>query len=373
MLFGSIPGLNQVKQPLIRAVERSHVAHTLLFEGKAGGGALAMALAFATYVHCENRGKDDACGTCASCAKMQKLAHPDLHLIFPVVSGNARETGSEALMPQWREFIRVSPYQTLPEWLEYIGGDSKQGNIPVKESRNILQKLTLKAFESAYKILVIWKAELMNTESANALLKILEEPAPKTLFLLVTDQADKLLTTILSRAQRVHVPVFSDTEVAEYLQKELKIEDEHRIRQIAYLSDGNLAVARRLTQTGTVDRSGWFAEWMRHCYKHSYSELLKMADAFDAMPIEKEKMLLEYSLGMFRDISLLLNDGEELLRVTDEERTFVTNFSKVINPWKLEGMVIEITKAGYHIERNVRAKMVFLDLSLTLAGYFRSK
>lgn len=372
MLFREIPGLDHIKSTLIRSVQNSHLAHALLFDGSAGGGGLALAIAFATYINCENRNETDACGECASCVKMNKLIHPDFHFIFPVttskkVNGNT----SEAFLPLWRTFLLETPYRMLPEWLDYINAENKQGNISVEEARGILRKLSVKSYEGEYKILLLWKPEIMNASSANALLKILEEPPYKTLFLLVSDQSEKLLTTIISRTQRVAVPAFSDLEVKDFLKQQSV--NESVAGQIAYLCDGNLSEALRLVSETADNRSAWFAEWMRYCYRFDISNLVRLADNFDSLNKEKQKGLFEYALRLFRDMLIWSQGASELLRVPEEELTFVQNFSKAVNFEALENMVQEVNVAYYHIERNVRAKMVFLDLSLTIAPFFQRR
>lgn len=240
MFFSDLPGLNETKTTLRRAVRQSHVAHALLFDGPPGGGGLALALALATYVNCENRSEEDSCGVCASCVKMNKLVHPDLHSIFPLPrSPKSGEDLLGELTPDWRAFLGESTFRTLPEWLVHIKAtNNQQGIIPIKEARAIIGKLSLKAFEAEYKIMILWQPELMNLSAANALLKILEEPPAKTLFLLVTEQSDDLITTIISRTQRLVIPTFRDEDVVEYLQKQHNT-DETRARRIAYLCDGN--------------------------------------------------------------------------------------------------------------------------------------
>ena len=372
MLFNDIPGLEDVKTTLRRSVQQNHVAHALLFDGGSGGGGLALALAFATYVNCEEPQSLDSCGSCASCTKMKKLVHPDLHSIFPLPRA-AKE--SEDLMgeltPQWRTFVQESPFRVLQEWLAHINAtQNQQGIIPIKEARSIIGKLSLKAFEAEYKVMVVWQPELLNLQAANALLKILEEPPQKTLFLLVTEQSDRLLTTILSRVQRIVVPTFTDEDVRNYL-KQHHSADETRAKQIAYLCDGNLSEARQLMLENVDERPAWFAEWMRLCYKKDLIALVKLADSFDSMSKEKQKGLFDYSLRLFRDMLVWTQGAGELLRVPDEELSFVQNFSKAVPLSSLEQMVVEINEAYYHTERNVRAKMVFLDLSLTLAQLFQ--
>ncbi len=373
MQFSDIPGGEHVKSTLVRSVKNNHVAHAQLFEGKTGGSALAMALAFAKYINCEEKSDADSCGRCASCIKTEKLVHPDLHMIFPiatskVVNGN----NSDAFLPYWRKFIAESPYRSLPDWLEYINAENKQGNIPVEESRNILKKLYLKSFEGEYKILVIWKAEIMNIASANALLKILEEPPEKTLFLLVTDQADKLLTTILSRTQRVMIPALTDDEVSNYLQKNSDI-NPATASEIAFVSDGNLSQALSMLGENTDERHVWFADWMRACFRNDVNQLVRQADEFDSLSKELQKGIFDYSLRLFRDMFIWMHDARPLLRVKDDQLGFVKNFSKTIDQASLEKMVQEVNEAYFHVERNVRAKMVFLDLSLTLSMFFKKQ
>lgn len=371
MLFKDIPGLDPVKQILRQSVQRSQVAHALLFDGHNGSGALAMALAFSTYINCENRGENDSCGECPSCIKMKKLVHPDMHFIFPVAKTKMQDVAtSDAFLPLWRKFIDQSPFISFSEWLDFIEAENKQAIISVDEARNVLRKLSLKSYEGEYKILIIWKPELMNISSANALLKILEEPPAKTLFLLVSDQIDKLLVTILSRTQRIRIPSFSDEEMQQYLSSHYGLNTE-KARQITYLSEGDMSTARLLMQENVDGRPAFFSEWMRNCYKKDIQQLIKTADIFDGFNKESQKMLLEYSLEMFRDMMISLQDASELVRVPEEEFEFVKNFSRTVNFHSLEIMIQETNDAYFHIERNVRAKMVFLDISFAIANSFR--
>lgn len=379
MQFSEIIGHNETKRALIRAVQTNHLAHAQLFDGPPGSANLALALAFATFVNCEDRqeGPDDladSCGRCASCIKMQKLVHPDLSIVFPVAGSKVT---SETLMADFRKFVLQHPYRVLDEWLAAVG--IKQGNIPVEEARELMGKLSLKAYEGAYKIVLIWCAENLHTATANALLKLLEEPPAQTLFLLVTNQADKLLITILSRTQRVAVQAFSDEEVTTHLRQHLNL-PEKRARQLAYLADGNLSEAIRLSEEEpeknegdpASDRHGWFAEWMRLCYRQDLIALVKQADVFDALGKEKQRGLLDYSMSLCRDLFLWKHGVNDLLRLPDEERTFVENFSKVLTSEHLENMVGQLNDAVFHIERNVRAKMVMMDLSLSFSSLIRN-
>ena len=382
MLFNEIIGQDETKQLLLRSVQTNHLAHALLFDGPTGSANLTLALALAQYVNCEDRQQsgipaDDACGRCASCIKIRKLVHPDLHMVFPVAN-LAKGKTSEAYLADWRTFLLDTPYRTLPDWLETVGADNKQGNISAEEARNILQKLSLKAYEGAYKIMLIWLPELMNVASANALLKVLEEPPAQTLFLLVTNQPDKLLITILSRTQRIAVRAFTDEEVTTHLRQHLNL-DETTARRIAYLADGNLAKALTIANQDSAqarnaasDNHTWFADWMRTCYRQDLIALVKQADQFDGFSKEKQKGLLDYSIRMYRDLFLWQQGASALLRLPDEELVFVKNFVKILTIQHIEQIVADLNEAAYHLERNARAKMIMLDMSLTFSRLIRT-
>ena len=258
-----------------------------------------------------------------------------------------------------------------------MGGDNKQGNISAEEARNILQKLSLKAYEGAYKVMIIWLPELMNVTSANALLKVLEEPPAQTLFLLVTNQPDKLLITILSRTQRVAVRAFTDEEVATHLRQQQNL-DETTARRIAYLADGNLAEALCLSEqdgkgAGMSQQHAWFAEWMRDCYSQKLVKLVKQAEQFDGFPKEKQMGLFDYSINFCRNLFLWHQGAGELLRLPDDELKFLKGFAPYLTTAHIEHMVADLNEAASHLERNARAKMILLDLSLTFSRLIRTK
>lgn len=366
MLFQEITGLNDVKQSLIQAITSNHVAHAQLFHGAEGSANLALALAYATYINCENKQPDDACGRCPNCTKMSKLAHPDVNYIFPTAGGKA--VLSENFMLQWSAFVKETPYGNLSDWLERIA--VKQGNIPAEESRQLIQKLSLKSYEGGYKIVIIWQAEMLNISAGNALLKILEEPPEQTLFLLVANSADKLLTTIISRTQRIAIRNFTDEEIIAYLSQNQAITSE-RAKQVAYLSEGNLNYALEIVNKTEDDQHAWFANWMRMCYVLDVLKLVPMADDFDTKGKEYQKAMLEYGLSIFREIFLYKNGGENLIRLEGEELIFVQKFSNVLKINNLEQITTLLSESHYHIERNGRAKIIFLDISLAIARLMR--
>jgi DNA polymerase-3 subunit delta' len=253
----------------------------------------------------------------------------------------------------------------------HIEAESKQGNISVEESRNVIQTLSLKSFEAEYKILLIWLPEMMNLQSANALLKILEEPPQKTLFLLVSNDQKSLLATILSRVQRVQIPAFSDEEIYEYLKNRLDLE-EAKAQEITYLVDANLNEALRLSQESyTKDHHLFFRDWMRACYKKDLNDLVKRADEFASMTKEAQKSLFQYGLGVCRETLLLQNSNEALLRLSGEKLEFIRGFAKTMNFEKIALLYQQLNEAYYHIERNASPKITFVDVSLHLIKIMR--
>lgn len=362
MLFKEIIGLDSTKKGLIKAVRDNHVAHAQLFHGAEGSAALAMALSFATYLNCEDKQEEDSCGKCASCLKMSKYAHPDVNYIFPTAGG--KKVLSENFMSEWRSFLSENPFGDLSSWLEKIS--IKQGNIPVEEARQLILNLSLKSYEGGYKIVIIWQAELLNIAAANALLKVLEEPPEKTIFLLVCNQIDKILTTIISRTQRVAIPSFIESDISEYLLKSSAV-DAERAKQIAFLADGNLMKALSIVDAKGLDQHQWFANWMRFCYSFDVLKLVGLADEFDAQNKESQKGMFEYGLGILRELFLLANGADNLVKLEGEELTFIQKFSKVFKISNIDKIQKIISEAHYSIERNARAKIVFLDISLSIA------
>lgn len=371
MQFKDIPGLTEVKRTLLASVKNQHVAHAQLFYGPEGSASLAMAAAFATYLNCEDKQEDDACGTCAACVKNNKLIHPDLHFFFPFTSTKSvpKDPSSAALMKEWREFFLANPYGNLTDWGAFLGTENKQLNFPVEESRRIIQTLTLKSFEGTFKIIVLWMPEIMNAGAANALLKILEEPPANTIFLLAANDIEKIITTILSRTQKVKIRSFTDDEITAYLQD--RGVDEGRAKQLGYLSDGSMNQALHLIEEVQEDSHEMFREWMRTCYKRgNFKEIIGWSDQFQGIGKEAQKSLLTYGLNILRDSLVYRHGGKELLRLQHDEKDFIEKFSKVLPDELIEIFSAEFNKASYHIERNANARILFLDLSLKMNQYF---
>lgn len=374
--FADIIGLQELKQTLVQAVQQQHVAHAQLFLGAEGRAHLPLALAYATYVNCTNKQADDACGECPSCRKYGKLIHPDLHFVFPTATTKdvpkRTDAISERFLPAWREFVLEQPYGNLRDWSAAFGAENKQAMIPREESRSIVRALSLKALDEGYKVMLIWLPELMQAPAANAILKILEEPPAKTLFLLVAEDASALLPTILSRTQIVQVRAFSDQEVAAYLQQHLGCRPE-QAAQVAFLSEGNLREALRLAQEVEHESEQFFRDWMRTCFKADFTEMIRTADRFDQLGKEGQKGLLQYALNAFREALVFRYGDRALLRAQGESLQFIGNFSKVLHERNLPLLAQAFSDAYAHIERNANAKITSMHLSITSARLFAVK
>ena len=374
MQFSDIKGLDEVKQHLINSVNNNHLAHAQLFVGQEGGANLAMAWAFAAYLNCEDRQERDSCGKCPACIKTGKLVHPDLHFVYPVsatkkISG--KDLVSTSFIAEWRDFLKSNPYGLVADWSNFYGGENKQGNISKQESREIIKNLSLKAFEGKYKIMIIWMPEYLHPSAANGILKVLEEPPENTIFLLVANDMEKLLVTILSRTQKVNIRAFSDDEVEAYLVEKHQM-DVHKASQVAQMADGNLNEAERLLDQVEDDNGKMFREWMRFCFTWDLTKMVEWADQYQKMNKVAQKTLLQYTLSMMRETLIFDYSPGNLQRLQGEELAFVKNFSKVMTAEKVEMLTEKVNEAYYHLERNANAKILFTDLSLVIAKILRA-
>ena len=304
-----------------------------------------------------------------------------MHFVFPVSSTKnitGKDVVSDSYIDDWRSFLRENPYGGLSDWSVAFGGENKQLNISREESRQIIRKLSLTAFGSDYKVLVIWRPEYLHPSAANGILKILEEPPARTIFLLVAQDADRLLPTILSRTQIVDIRAFTPEETEAYLRAQINESvDEDRLRQAATLSEGNLPYALRLYHEVKEDHHALFQEWMRLCYGHKYAELVEMTEQFQKLGKEGQRRLFHYGLTMMREVLMNLavdqSDGaliaqeKQLMRVQGNALKFVANFSRVMDFGKVERLTQLFNEGQVHLERNVNPKMIFLDTSLRLA------
>jgi DNA polymerase-3 subunit delta' len=375
--FTDIPNQVALKEILRQSMQRGHVAHAQLFRGSEGSAALALALAYAQYLNCEDRAEDadDSCGHCPACLKMGKLAHPDLNFILPTTTTKSvpKDATSAKFAAEWRTFLGENPYQGFNDWMQHIGAENKQGNISKDEAVQILKLVSLKAFEARFKIVILWLPELMHPAAANAVLKLLEEPPPATIFLLVTHAPEQLLPTIISRVQPVVVRPFSEDDITDYLHAKYQV-PEAKARQVAQLAEGSLgaAIASR-DANADHDYFEFFRDWMRLCFSYGSkaADILKKSDEFQKLGRENQKELLSYSLGLVRKVLLFGIDPKFVPHLANGEQQFVTGFAKFVTPRNADLLTKELTDAHYHIERNANAKMVFVDSSLRLGGFLR--
>lgn len=369
MRFADIPGLSELKRKLIQSVQTNKMAHAQLVAGKEGALNLPLALAYATYIQCTDRKPEDACGECAACSKNLKFIHPDLHFVFPlsnIKNDKDMDRFKAEITKSWRSFLLQQPFGKLDDWTNFYGGENKQALISREESRTIIKTLSLKSFESPYKIMIIWQPEYMHGAAANGILKILEEPPLNTFFLLVTNAADRLLPTILSRTQLIQVPPLADEDLENYLKRETDITEADR-RGIIQLADGDLNLALRLAERDENINQDLFANWMRACFKKSYGDLVRLADEFHQLDKMNQRNMLHYSMNMMRESLLYMAGSTSINRTQGNELKFIQDFSKVLDVIKIEKANRSMSDASYYLERNGSAKMIFLNLSLQLA------
>jgi len=372
--FADIPGLSETKSKLVDAVTHNHIAHAQLFMGKAGALNLPLALAYATYLHCQNKNGEDACGTCSACSKSLKFIHPDTNFVFPLgnIKGDKDPDRFKAeILKSWRAFLIEQPFGDLNDWTTYYGGEDKQALISREESREIIKTLSLKPFESPYKVMIIWRPELMHPSAANGILKILEEPPANTFFILVSNAAEQLLPTILSRTQLIQVPLLADEDLQEYVKANHKV-DSSRLQEITQLAEGDLNMAIKLIDSEEDHFQDRFADWMRSCYKRDYPKLVSFSEDFHDLDRLSQRNLFQYSLSMMRETLLHSAGADSISRMKTGEVKFVKDFSKIMDVEKVETVNHLVTQALYHLERNGSAKMIFLDLSLHIAKTIKS-
>ena len=372
MLFSHVIGHTELKSKLIRAVREGRVSHAQLFLGKEGSGGLALALAYAQYVMCENPGERDACGVCNACHKMQHLVHPDLHFAFPVNSTKPSEKNpvSDMFIAQWREELQRNPYITESGWYELLGMDNKQGNISKYEAEAVMRKLALKAYEGKFKVVLVWLPERMNAVAANKLLKLIEEPPAQTLFLLAAENSGQMLKTILSRTQLVSVPPVDEKSMAAMLAQEFNL-PQSEAQAVAHLSEGSVVEARRLVGQGDEKRDYFeqFVNLMRLSYASKAENvllLLEWAEEMAKQGRERQKNFLLYAQRMIRENFMLNMQVPEVVYLAGEEAEWSKKFSPFINPNNIFRLYEELNLAMQHLGQNGNAKIIFTDLALKL-------
>jgi len=375
MNFSSIPGQKEIKEKLLRSVREERVSHAQLFAGPEGCGSMALALAYARYISCENRNGEDSCGTCKSCVKYEKLIHPDLHFVFPVVKGKkATDPVCDNLIEEWREFIKKSPYISINSWMDSLEVGNSQGMIYTSEASEIIRKLSLKTFESDFKIMIIWLPEKMHQVTANKLLKMIEEPPEKTLFILVSEEPDKIIPTILSRCQLVKIPSFTGNEVEKYLLTKYNISTE-KAADISRVSNGNITRAIELCEDeeSSLANLERFKSLMRFAWKRDIISVINWAEEISATGRESQKNFVIFSMRLLRENLMLSLDQmkNQLVFLTGEEAVFAGKFHPFINQNNIYPLTEEFNLVYAHIESNGSAKIIFLDLALKVTRLIR--
>jgi DNA polymerase-3 subunit delta' len=377
MNFSEILGHEHLKNHLIKSTDNGRVSHAQLFIGKEGSGVLPMAIAYAQYILCSSSEDKTACAI-----KCSKLMHPDLHFAFPVASNDKIKSKpvSNNFLEEWRHFIANTPYGNVFEWLQSLGIENKQGQIGVDEAEEIVKALKLKSYEGGYKIMIIWMAETMNTTASNKLLKLLEEPPEKTVFLLIAENEEQIITTIKSRCQILHFPLLSEADIVKGL-IEIEGTDPPIAENIAQQADGNFNKALHLLHNNHSDEQFevWFVTWVRAAFKAKgnaavIQELIEWSDTIAKTGRETQKRFLNYCLQFFRQAMLLNYNADELVFLEPNATGFqLEKFAPFIHSGNIIDINTELNDAIYHIERNGNAKIILLDLSIKLTRLLHSK
>ncbi len=354
-------GQHRAKAQLHRLYHSGRVPHALIFLGQTGWGTLALALEFAQWLQCENAGPDAEapCGQCAACRKTGQLVHPDLHFSYPTVGANAVST---QFVKEWRAALQENPWMDANSWLQRIGAENKQGNITKDECHAIIKTLSLKVYEGRYKILLLWLPEYLGKEG-NRLLKLIEEPPDQTVFLLVAENADLILPTILSRCQLVKTDPLTDEEIAAALQEKRRI-DPDRARQVAFLAGGDFHLALHLADNPANDDAAFLLNWLRKCWAGNGLELVQATEVFAQLGRENQKQFLQYGLHFLRELLTLQVSKNAQVRLRPDELHTAERMTAVLNFEKISRLVELFTDNAYYIERNANPKILFLDTSI---------
>jgi DNA polymerase III subunit delta' len=396
MAFKNVIGQKNIKHHLVEMVQQDRLSHALLFLGNEGSGALSLAIAFAQYVVCEKTSPQknneqslfgdepqttnaklqtvtDACGICNACIKAQKLIHPDIHFSYPVIPKKSGDKPvSTDYISEWREFILQYPYGNVYDWLQFIGAENKQGNITAQECSEIIHILSLKSFESKYKILIMWMPEYLGNEG-NKLLKLIEEPPPNTLFILIAENESLILPTIISRTQLVKIPALETDDVEQALTTRAKV-SEIQARQIASISEGNYREALQLLQHAEQDWQELLRDWLNAILKTGPVAQVKWIEETSKLGREKQKQFLRYFNHLLEQAirTKVIGDATDL-HIPPKENDFLVRLNKLADISQQQAIIEELDKATYYIERNANAKMLFHALTIKLYHIIANK
>jgi len=376
MLFKEIIGQPEVKARLRNLVLDDRTPHALMLFGPPGAGKLGLAVAMVQFLSCNNRQSEDACGTCPSCLKFNKLVHPDLHFVFPVLKTArvSKDPVSDHFMEEWREAVLSNSYLSENQWYEAIGAENKQGVINKEESLQIIRKLGFKPYESDYRMIVIWLPEKMNLSAANKLLKLIEEPPGKTLILMVSESTDKILPTILSRTQLLHVPPLTLSEIKEAFQQKGGLDPE-LVEDAIRKSNGNFNTALQALGEDANEMVYFdlFTNLMRLAYARNIIEINDWVAKVAGLGRERQKLLVDYSLRLLRENFMLHMETAELNYMSRRENEFSGKFSPFIHEANIHSLVESFSTAGNHIEANGNPRIILMDLSIRIIRLLMQK
>jgi len=382
MQFTSILGQTHIKKHLTQSVDNGRIPHAQLFIGPEGSGTLPMAIAYAQYILCKNTEGENTNGNASCNLKFKSFTHPDLHFAFPVTTNDKikKHPVSKHFLEEWRELLTKQPYGNLFDWYKYLGVDNKQGQIGVDEAQDIVKALSLKAYEGGYKVMIIWMAEKMNTAASNKLLKLIEEPPSNTVFILIAEDEEQIITTIKSRCQLLHFPALAEFDIKEALIKTYSLNDAEATK-IAHQSNGNYNKACDLVYQDSEDIQfeTWFIFWIRAAFKAkgnkaAIHDLITWSEDIAKTGRETQKQFLHFCIDFFRQ-ALLLNYGASDLVFIDikTEKFKLENFAPFVHNNNILDISKELQDAIYHIERNGNSKIILTDLSIKLTRLLHKK
>ena len=382
MQFSEILGHEHIKNHLIRSASQGRIPHAQLFIGPEGTGTLAMAIAYAQYIVCQNTGSDNSGENEACNLKFNHLGHPDLHFIYPTVSTEDVKSKPKSIdfIQDWRQFIAENPYGSLFDWYKMLGVQNKQGMIRVEDASEVLKSLALKSHEGGYKIMIIWMADKMNIDASNKLLKLLEEPTDRTVFILISENEEDIIQTIRSRCQVLHFNGLPESVITEALVSRENI-DEKEAFKIAHQAQGNYNKALHILKEDNeeVPFEKWFVEWVRAAFKAkgnaaAIQELISWSEQIAGLGREAQKKFLNYCIDMFRQALLLNYQADSLVYMEPTVEKFkLENFAPFVNGNNISEIFKELSDASYHIERNGNAKLILTDLSIKLTRLIHKK
>jgi DNA polymerase-3 subunit delta' len=382
MLFSEILGQEHIKNHLTQSVEKGRVPHAQLFVGPEGSGTLPMAIAYAQYLLCRNINSENTGGNEACNLKFEQFSHPDLHFAFPVATNDKikKHPVSCMFLEEWRELLTEQPYGNLFDWYKKLGIDNKQGQIGVDEATEIVKSLSLKAYEGGYKVMLIWMAEKMNTSASNKLLKLIEEPPNKTVFILITEDEGQIINTILSRCQVLHFPPLAENVIKDALIKNYNLELPIATK-IAHQANGNYNKACDLVYHDSEDTpfEAWFIFWIRSAFKakgnkSAIHDLISWSEDISKTGRETQKQFLQFCMVFFRQALLLNYQAEDLVYIETKTENFdLKKFAPFVHGNNILEITQELQDAIYHIERNGNSKIILTDLSIKLTRLLHKK